>query len=161
MNPVVNRCFPLLLVAVVCLAGALPAHAQQTYRVDDSASQVLDNNVRMKWDSIAPRPGESPTVSGDVGILVRLDTSPWAARQGRIYMMLPAQASGEITATWSSQGRLIPGVLRSGERTLVYSGLLPAGLLEDTLHLTLQADGGKLVRAEQLSFTFEVDVESP
>lgn len=156
-----NRYLSLLFIAAVWLIGALPAHAQQTYRVDDSASQVLASNVRMKWDSIAPRSGENPTVSGDVGILVRLDTSPWVGRQGRIYMMLPAQASGEITATWSSQGRLMPGVLRSGERTLVYAGLLPAGLLEDTLRLTLQADGGKLVRAEQLNFSFEIDVESP
>lgn len=156
-----NRYLSLLFIAAVWLIGALPTHAQQTYRVDDSASQVLASNVRMKWDSIAPRSGENPTVSGDVGILVRLDTSPWVGRQGRIYMMLPAQASGEITATWSSQGRLMPGVLRSGERTLVYAGLLPAGLLEDTLRLTLQADGGKLVRAEQLNFSFEIDVESP
>jgi hypothetical protein len=129
--------------------------------VDDSASQVLDNSVRMKWDSIAPRAGERSTVSGDVGVLVRLDTSPWAGRHGRIYLLLPAQPSGEMTARWTTQGRLLPGLLRSGERALVYSGLLPAGLLEDTLRLALRADGGKLVRAEQLTFSFEVDVESP
>lgn len=156
-----NRYLPLLCIAAAWLVGALPVHAQQTHRVDDSASQVLANNVRMKWDSVAPKPGERPTVSGEVGVLVRLDTAPWAGRHGRIFLVLPPQASGEITATWTSQGRLMPGVLRSGERTLVYAGLLPAGLLEDTLRLTLQADGGKLVRAEQLHFSFEVDVESP
>ena len=150
----------LLFAAAVWLAGMLPASAE-TRRVVDSASQVLASNIRMKWDSIAPQRGAPPTVSGDVGVLVRLATAPWAGRQGRIYLALPAQAGGDITATWTTQGRLMPGMLRSGERTLVFVGLLPGGLLEDTLRLTVRADGGQLTRAEQLNFSFEVDVESP
>ncbi|MHB8912630.1 MAG: hypothetical protein ACYC42_08290 [Lysobacter sp.] len=155
------KAFPALVLAAAAWLAGLPSARAETHRVDDSASQVLASNVRMKWDSVAPQRGAPPTVSGAVGVLVRLDTAPWVGRQGRVYLMLPAQASGEITATWTTHGRLLPGMLRSGERTLVYAGLLPGGLLEDTLQLTVRADGGQLTRAEQLNFGFEVDVESP
>jgi len=152
----------LLAAAVAVLAGWAPVPAwAQSLRVDDSASQVLDSSVRMKWDSVAPRAGERPTVTGHVGVLARLDTAPWAGRNGRIYLVLPPPPSGEVVVGWTSRGRLLPGNIRAGERALVYAGPLPAGLLEDTLALTVQADGGRLARAEQLHFAFELDLEAP
>jgi hypothetical protein len=147
-------------LALTGLLACLPA-AAATYKVDDSASQVLGNNVRMKWDSVVPQAGRRSTVSGEITVLVRLDVTQWQGRQGRIYMTLPAQPAGQVTATWTTQGRLLPGVLRAGERTLVYTGPIQAGLVEDTLRLLIQADGRKLVRPEQLIFSFEIDVESP
>lgn len=150
-------------LALTGLLACLPA-AAATYKVDDSASQVLGNNVRMKWDSVVPQGGRGSTVSGELTVLVRLNVSQWQGRQGRIYMTLPAQPAGPVTATWTTQGRLLPGVLRAGERTLVYTGPIQAGqagLIEDTLRLLIQADGRKLVRPEQLIFSFEIDVETP
>lgn len=139
----------------------MPAMAAETHRVDDSASQVLGNTLQMKWDSIAPQRGQRPTVSGTITVLTRLELAPWQGRMGRVYMTLPALPSGPVTATWTTQGRLLPGTLRAGERSLVYAGAMPAGLLEDTMRLVIQADGQKLTRVEQLNFSFEIDVESP
>jgi len=147
-------------VALASLLICLPA-AAATYKVDDSASQVLGNNVRMKWDSVVPQAGRRATVSGELTVLVRLNVSQWQGQQGRIYMTLPAQPTGPVSATWTTQGRLLPGVLRAGERTLVYAGPIHAGLIEDTLRLLIQADGQKLVRPEQLTFSFEIDLETP
>lgn len=147
-----------VIAACILFFASAPSLAG-THRVDDSASQVTANTLRMQWDSVAPRSGERPTVSGALTVWVRLNLAPWQGRNGRVYMTLPVQASGPITAAWTTQGRLLPGSLRAGERTLVYSGAMPAGLLEDTIRLTIQADGQKLVRTEQLNFSFEIDVE--
>lgn len=154
--------FRLRALVCACLAIASTHSARaEMHRVDDSASQVLSSHVRMNWDSVAPRHGASPTVSGEVTVLARLDMSPWTGRQGRIYMALPVQPIGPVTAHWTTQGRLMPGTVRAGERTLVYAGPVTGGLLEDTLHLTIQADGGELSRPEQLNFAFEIDLDSP
>jgi hypothetical protein len=48
--------------------------------------------------------------------------------------------------------------VRAGERTLVYSGPIDTDVLEDELLLTIKADGRRLVRTEQLDFSFEIDV---
>lgn len=150
----------LMALAVGLLAIATAA-ATTTHRVDDSASQVLGNTLQMKWDSVAPQRGQRATVSGAITVLVRLNLAPWQGRTGRVYMTLPAQPTGPVTATWTTQGRLLPGTLRAGERTLVYAGAMPAALYEDTMRLVIQADGQRLVRVEQLDFSFEIDVESP
>lgn len=151
-----------LRMGLLLVIPTAPAAAASTiHRVDDSASQVLGNTLQMKWDSVAPQRGQRATVSGAITVLVRLNLSPWQGQTGRVYMTLPAQPTGAITATWTTQGRMLPGTLRAGERTLIYTGLMPAGLYEDTMRLVIQADGQRLVRVEQLNFSFEIDVESP
>lgn len=151
------------LQAMLMLAGlAVPLISNaQSFPVDDSASQVVGGNVRMRWDQGTPLPGQRPTVSGEITVLVRLNVSAWQGRQGRIYMTLPAQPSGPVNVSWSTRGRLLPGSLRDGERTLVYAGPIQADFIEDTQRLLIRADGSKLVRSEQLKFSFEIDVESP
>lgn len=154
MTPAVRFAPIALLLAVAC-----GAHAE-TYRIDDSASVVEAHSVQMKWDHLAPGQGDSG-VSGRLTVHARLDVSPWQGRSGRIYLTLPPSASAPVTATWTTRGRLLPGALRPGERALVYAGPVPAGMLEDTLQLTLQADGRQLLRHEQLNFVFEIDLETP
>lgn len=151
-----TRFFSILLAATLLIAA--PARAG-TYRIDDSASVVESPSVRMRWDEIAP--GGASRVTGKLTVHARLDVSPWTGRMGRIYLTLPTTAAPPVTATWTTRGRLLPGALRSGERTLVYAGPIPGPVLEDTLQLVLQADGRELVRGEQLSFTFEIDLETP
>ncbi len=155
-----TRWIPAVLVIVVGLAVPLVTHAQ-TFPVDDSSSEVVGGNVRMRWEQGAPQPGQRPMVSGEVTVLVRLNVSAWQGRQGRIYMTLPAQPAGPVNVSWSTRGRLLPGALRDGERALVYVGLIQSAVIEDTQRLLIRADGGKLVRSEQLKFSFEIDVESP
>ena len=136
------------MLALLVGAFAVPTAAAETYKVDDSGSQVQGNHLRMKWDDRVPGPGSRSTVSAETVVLVRLNLSQWQGRQGRIHMALPAQSSGPVTATWTTRGTLLPGALRAGERTLVYAG-------------PIQADGQRMTRTEQLDFSFEIDVGSP
>jgi hypothetical protein len=144
-------------VAATCIAPAVA----QTYRVDDSASQVLGGTLRLKPRPPLGRGQLDSNVAGEIAVAVRLDVSPWKGRQARIYLTIPARPGAAIATRWSTQGRLMPGALRSGERTLVYAGPIQADTLEDTLRLAIEADGRKLRRDEQLAFAFEIDLGTP
>ncbi len=148
------------IMALLLASAMLPAVAQ-TYPVDDSASQVLGGNVRLKPDALPARGAPMYRVAGEMAVLVRLDLSPWQGRRGRIYMRLPEQSNAAITATWTTRGRLLPGVLRAGERTLVYAGPIGDARLEDTLRLRIDADGRTLPSSGLLTFSFEIDLDSP
>ncbi len=139
----------------------LPINAvAQTYPVDDSASQVLESGLlKMRWDSVAPRSGQASTMTGQVVVLVRLDVSPWRGRQVRIYQKLPSVPIGPVTVRWTSNGPLLSGVLRDGERALVYAGPVNSDRLEDTFRLTIQADGDRVERPQALTFAFEIELE--
>ena len=149
-----------LLVGLACTLLAATVSAQ-TYRVDDSASQVLGGPLRLKPITPMPRGELATALFGQTSVLVRLDVAPWKGRRGRIYMSLPQQADGQVVATWGTQGRLLPGTLRSGERTLAYAGPIDADMLEDTLRLRIQADSRGLARNGQLAFSFEIDLDAP
>jgi hypothetical protein len=144
------------LVLALLLAGSAQA---DTYPVDDSASQVLDSNVRMQWVAIAPGRGSSPNVVGQTTVIVRLDVADWQGRNGRIFMLLPARPDGEIEATWTTRGRLQPGSMRSGERATVFAGPVTTDAIEDTLVIRITTNGEHLERVEALEFSFEIEVD--
>lgn len=141
----------LLMIAPTAIAG--------TYPVDDSASTVLAPSVNMKWDDGAPRAGQRATVSGKLGVIVRLDVAQWEGKVGKIYMKLPPQAIGTVHTSWTTRGKLLPGTLRDGERALVYAGAITDTHIEDTIMLLIQADGNRLFKTEQLYFSFEIDTQ--
>jgi hypothetical protein len=147
---------PLLTLLWACPLGA------QTFPVDDSASQVLEAGpIKMRWDSLAPQPGSTSTMTGQVVVQVRLDVSPWRGRRGRIYQTLPSQPIGPVNVRWTANGPLLPGALRDGGRTLVYAGSIQSDRLEDTFRMTIQADGNRVLRPQDLSFAFDIELESP
>lgn len=150
----------LFLICLISTSGFPLWSAAQAYPVDDSASHVLESGlIKMRWDSLIPRPGEASTMTGQVVVLVRLDVSQWKGRQGRIYQKLPSSPAGPVNVRWTSNGTLQPGMLRDGERTLVYAGLINSDRLEDTFRLTIQADGDRVVRPLSLAFSFEIELE--
>jgi hypothetical protein len=148
-------------LALLLVVGAIASPvAAQTFRIDDSASQVLTpGEVPMRWDAPVPRPGEASTISGRVTVRVVLDVSPWRGRQGRIYHRLAPSPSGPVTARWTADGPLAPGTVRDGERALVYAGPIASDRLIDTFRLTLQADGDRVLRPQTLDFSFEIELE--
>jgi hypothetical protein len=145
-------------MGVLGLLASAPA-LSATHAVDDSGSQVLGSNLHMKWDSPVPRRGQRQTVSATTTVLLRLNVAAWKGRSGRIYIKLPPQPDGPVTASWAARGPLLSGAVRAGERALVFAGPLPGDVIEDTLRLVVQADGERLARIEQLNFSFEIDVE--
>jgi len=146
-----------LLAALLAVAPLAAAAA--TFRVDDSATLPNEANTPMQWRSLAPNRAVGNAVDGTSVFRVRLNTAPWLGKVGKIYMALPEQPIGTVTAEWSTQGRLLPGTLVSGNRTLVYSGPIRTPLLEDTIALRISADGRRLVSPQRLQFYFEIDVD--
>ncbi|ROU08544.1 hypothetical protein D9T17_03425 [Lysobacter enzymogenes] len=156
-----SRLAPLLQgAAVAALWLAATAASAATHRVDDSGSQVMNPNVQMRWDANVPG-ARGRGVAGALEVALRLDVAAWRGRNGRIYMTLPASPSGPLQVAWTTQGRLLPGRLVSGERALVYAGPIGEDALRDRLRLDLQADGQRLDRAQTLTFSFEIDLDEP
>ena len=73
-------------------------------------------------------------------------------------MVLAPVTSDRIRARWTSQGRLLPGSVYSGERALVFDGVAGPANLSESLLLTLEADGQRLTQQQTLNFYFEIEV---
>jgi hypothetical protein len=150
---------PRAALLALCLSAVASGAAAATFRVDDSLSLPSETTTAMKWRSLAPSRAVGHAVEGASVLTVRLNLAPWLNKTGKVYMALPEQPIGQVTADWTTQGKLLPGQLVSGNRTLVYAGPIRAGLLEDTIVLKLQADGRRLVAPQRLQFYFEIDVD--
>jgi hypothetical protein len=145
-----------LVLCCMCLSFTGVSQAA-TYLLDDSQSQVMDANMPMQWRSISPSKGDHQVV-GTTRVQVKLDTTVWVGKFVRIYMALPVQPSSTVVAKWQVQGPMIAGQLNSGQRGLVWSGVVPSALLEDVMTVTVQTDGRFLSAPQLLRFYFEVDV---
>lgn len=147
--------------AVMALTAILlicPFTAQaRTSPIDDSGTATYQPTVAMRWQEISPRNPKSRLMQGATRVRVRLNLSPWLGHAGRIYMVVPAQLPGQIEASWTTQGKLLPGRATSGSRALVYAGPITTSLLEDTLELSITVDGTQMRQAYNLSFRFEFD----
>lgn len=155
----IGRLPAALLVACLAIAGPYTAGAA-TYVVDDSSTLPYETQVPGRWrNSMGPQRQMSNEIEGSATVNVRLDLAPWQNRNGRIYLALPQQPIGVVDVEWSTQGRLLPGRLRSGERTLVYAGPIRTSYLEDTFAVRVVADGRRVVSTQRLQFHFEIDVD--
>jgi len=138
-----------------CLYGGLASAS--TFRVDDSGTIVSQGIVPMRWKQLVPGRGADHSVQGGVRVALRLNLARWLHQPVRLYMALAPAIGEPIQASWRTQGRLMPGALRSGGRVLVFEGVANAALLEETLDLTLSTDGRALTSQQSLQFYFEVD----
>ncbi|HET9576736.1 MAG TPA: hypothetical protein VFP44_02855 [Usitatibacter sp.] len=146
-------------LAMLIVAGCACAAQGATFRVDDTTTLPSEAITTMQWRSLAPTRNASHDVEGTSVITVRLNTAPWLNRVGRIYLALPQQPVGDVTAEWTTQGKLLPGQVRSGNRTLVFAGPIRASLIEDTILLRVATDGRRLGSPQRLEFHFEIDVD--
>jgi hypothetical protein len=144
-------------VLLGCWSVASALHAAAV-RIDETGTVVSEPVVNMKWRQLAPSRTHDNTVEATLRVDVRLNLAPWLNRQSRIYMVL-APANGErIRSRWTTQGRLLPGTMFSGERALVYQGPVAVSALTESLLLTLEADGQRLAQLQTLNFYFEIEV---
>lgn len=148
----------LALLAVLWLALPVQATAA-TYRVDDSATIPAESSAVLRWRHFAPSKSGDNTVEGATKVQVRLNLAPWVKRNGRLFLVLPEQPPGQVTVRWTTQGRLLPGQLVSGQRALVYAGPISTPLLDETLVLRIETDGARLNSTHRLNFHFEIDVD--
>jgi hypothetical protein len=141
-----------------CAATAFPA-AAATYRVDDSSSFPRESTALLRWRQTAPARDADDTLEGTVGVAVRLSLAPWLNRTGRLFLVLPEQGTPLVRVSWRTQGRLLPGEIAPGQRVLVYDGPITVPYLDETLMLTIQANGGQLPEMRSLAFHFEIDTD--
>jgi hypothetical protein len=135
-----------------------PAASAKTTLIDDSGTQSLEPSVSMRWKSATPsRSGHDTMMVGTTTIRVRINVMPWLHRSGRIYLNLPAQQPGPITASWVTQGRLASAQVHSGSRVLVYAGAISTPFMEDVLKFQFNVDGTLIRRPVPVSFHFEMD----
>lgn len=142
-----------------CLLGLLIVSASHadSIRLDDSGSYAVQPHVRMQWQSAIASTGSSAATEARVRVQIRIDTRAYAGQQGRIYMVLPLDAGPPLRTQWQTEGRLLPGSLVSGGRTLVYAGPLPGNALEDQLSVQLSSNASWLSDSRRLNFYFELD----
>jgi hypothetical protein len=151
---------PLSLFAycIIWLAASTAEARPSGILIDDSATLPHDAALAMRWQQPTPRGPNGTRMTGVLSLRVKLNVGPWLRHSGKIYLVLPAQQPGGVTATWTTQGRLLPGQVLSGGRTLVYAGPITAPFLEDTVLLTLVVDGRRLQQLTyHLDFHFEMD----
>lgn len=146
-----------VLAGLLALAGVLPATAA-TYRVDDTGTVVSQPVTPMRWRQLVPGRAGDHTIEGNLSVALRLNLAPWLLRPARIYMSLAPTEGDQLVASWRTQGRLLPGSVRGGGRTLVFEGVVRDAVLQETILLTLAADGRAVERAQSLQFFFEIEV---
>lgn len=142
------------MAVVLAFTGSVSA---TTTRVDDSGTVVGQGVVPMRWKQLVPGRGADHSVQASVRVALRLNLTRWQNQPVRLYMALTPAMGEPVHAAWRTQGRLLPGTLRSGGRALIFDGIVSAALLEETLELTLSTDGRALVQTQALQFYFEVD----
>jgi len=150
------------LSALLALAAWAPGSAPAaTFVVDDTSTLPYETNLPMRWRDSAATGGRqmSNDIEGAAVVTLRLNLQPWFNRNGRIYLALPQQPIGVVNVEWSTQGRMLPGKLQSGQRTLVYAGPIRSPFLEDTFSVRVVADGRRVDIAQRLNFQFEIDVD--
>lgn len=152
------RQFSFAIAACAILCATSIASAATTALVDDSATVVLDGTPAMTWRVVPPKNRDN-TIVGRTRVNIRLATSPWVGKVGKIYMLLPAKSASSVKIKWRSQGRLLEGQLAPGGRTLVYAGPIREARLEDVFDINIEADGSRISNVQRLRFYFEIDVD--
>jgi len=145
------------LAAALTIIWSGAAHGKST-PIDDSGTQALEPSVSLRWEAARPsRSGGGNLMVGSATIRVRINVLPWVRRSGRIYFVLAAQQPGPVSVSWETQGRFMPGRIRSGNRVLVYSGPITTPFMEDVFRFQFSVDGTLVQRAFPLTYRFEMD----
>lgn len=145
--------------ALLALIVAEPNSAA-TYVVDDSSTIPFEAQTPMRWrNTTGGNRQMSNEIEGGATVNIRLNLQPWLNRNGRVYLALPQQPVGVVNVEWATQGRMLPGKLQSGERTLVFAGPIRTAFLEDNFSVRVVADGRRVNATQRLQFHFEIDVD--
>lgn len=157
MTPRWQRTLACGLLAGLLASASLGARANP-HRLDDTGTYTVPPMVQMQWRERVGALAASG-MEATLRVHVRIDTKRWIGRRGRIYLALARDETQSIEARWTTLGRLQPGSVRSGERTLVWAGSVTAATLEDQLLMTLLSGADWQANTRRLNFQFEFDAD--
>ncbi len=151
----------LLASGALTLPGAAGAAAGwSTYAVDDSQSQVQAPAAQLRWRQALPSREGADLLEATMAVRIVLNVSPWVGRPARIYMVMPPLMQSSLVVEWTTAGLLQPGRLASGQRHLVFQGVVPGVRIEDTMRVTAVADARDRTTPQRVNFSFEIEVPS-
>ena len=112
----------------------------------------------MRWQQATPRGPNATPMVGTLSLRVKLNVAPWHAPHGpHLPGAAGAVSPAPMSATWTTQGRLLPGRVVAGSRTLVYAGPITTPFIEDNVQLTITVDGRRMQQLYHVNFRFEMD----
>lgn len=149
------RLAPMLALAIAA-SSICYVHAA-TVRVDDSGTVVSQSVLPMRWKQLIPGRSADHSVEASLHVALRLNLTRWQNQSVRLYMAMAPSSNDIVHARWTTQGRLLPGEVRTGARTLVFNDVVRTAMLEETIVLLLKTDGRTLVAPQELKFYFEID----
>ena len=152
-------CWPNGVLPLAATGLLLSAAQAATFRVDDTGTRIALPVTPMRWQTLVPGRAQDNTAQGNTQVALRLNVSSWVGRRARLYITLAPGAGGSsVRASWRTGGRLLPGTVLSGGRALVFEGAITSATLEETLDMTLTADGSSLEATQSLQFNFEIEM---
>ena len=141
------------------LTGGRAAAANwRTYPVDDSLSHTEPPSGTLRWRAPMPTPGAAPMLDALLNVRIVLNLSRWVGKSARIYMIMPPLPQSSLSVEWVGSGTLQGGRLSSGQRQLVYQGVVARPRLEDTLKLRASVDARDTAPLPPVNFRFEIEV---
>lgn len=151
----------LASLAALLAASVAPAPSAiaATYRVDDYGTLPVESTALLRWRQVAPSLTQDDTLEGATAVAVRLNLAQWVGQEASLYLVFPEQGTAALRASWTTQGRLMPGEITPGKRVLVYRGPIASPVLEETLTLRIEADGNRLSGVQHVNFHFEIDTD--
>jgi hypothetical protein len=153
-----TRC-KLAVAALVGLGFIAGTASAATFRVDDSASIPYESTVTLRYPRGMPSKDLDSPMDGTLSLRVRLHVARWQKQQGKLYLVLPEQGMKNVTARWTTTGRLLSGSIAPGQRKLVFSGVVDAPFIDDTMQITIASVDTELDGRRRLAFHFEIDID--
>lgn len=148
------RSVPGLAAALLATASLAAA---QPHRLDDSGSHTVPPHVQMQWREGKPGAQGEGDMEAMLRVNVQIDMRRWVGRSGRVFLVLDRDGASTVDARWSTQGRLQPGRVLSGERAQVWAGRVAEPVLADQLLLQLRTGADWVAETRRLNFHFEFD----
>jgi hypothetical protein len=151
-----------LVALAVIVAPALAAT-----RLDDSASPRARIDITPRWQyedgELAGKHSLYAMLAEAKNVEIRLNTSAYVGKRGRIYLVIPEFISGlrspdAMRVEWRARGVFQSGTVLPGARALLYDGPISKPLTGDTLDFTIQFDSRFMAGGLRFDPVFEIDV---
>ncbi len=161
----------LTLYKIISTAFALLAislSSQAAVVLDDSQSPKKQFNVRFEWENkenlASASKDEYFLLKAHIpDVEVRLNTSGYIGKKGRIYLALPRQIDGfngsqGFSLAWKTTGIFVSGATSPGNRALIFEGLIGSPLLTEFFTFTLKLDANRLTGKLRYAPIYEIEL---